>query len=199
LVDGRRCVAATTDEVRYRSRKNGYHGGATPAEIVVPVAVFASADFDQAGWVSVGLARPAWWDASPVAEIVRPEPRPLPERRPAAPLLTIAEAAAVTSEPTLVERLLASAVLKAQREQHARVALDDARLKAIVEFLLARGGRATRPAVAAQLGVATLRLSGQLVALRTLLNVDAYPVLTIDEVSQTVVLNLELLKAQFEL
>jgi hypothetical protein len=92
-----------------------------------------------------------------------------------------------------------SSVFQAQRAQHARLPLDDARVRAYLEYLLARGGRSTRAALAAQLGLPAFRVSGQLTALRTLLNVDAYAVLSVDEASDTVEVNLDLLRTQFDL
>jgi hypothetical protein len=57
----------------------------------------------------------------------------------------------------------------------------------------------TRLALAARVGVSPVRLSGQLAALRQLLNVDGYAVLTIDDGSDTVDVNIALLQTQFEL
>ena len=35
-------VMPWSEKVRYASRKNGYHGGATPQEVVVPLCVFST-------------------------------------------------------------------------------------------------------------------------------------------------------------
>jgi hypothetical protein len=44
-----------------------------------------------------------------------------------------------------------------------------------------------------------VRMSGFIAALRRLLNVDGYDVLHVDEASETLVLNRDLLRKQFEL
>ena len=62
-----------------------------------------------------------------------------------------------------------------------------------------RGGKMTRTAFARAVGIPPLRLAGLLAALRRLLNVDGYPVLSVDEASDTVELNRPLLEKQFEL
>ncbi len=62
-------VAPWSERVRYGIRRCGYHGGATPQEVVVPVTVFAPeaklaglADF-----VEVPPREPAWWERFEVA------------------------------------------------------------------------------------------------------------------------------------
>jgi hypothetical protein len=137
-----------------------------------------------------------------------PATTPAPPRGRVTPLPPLLEIAEPTPPPSpssassglpVIDALLSSAVFVAQREQHARLTLDEARVKAVLSYLLSRGGRATRPTIAAHLGLPPFRVAGQLTVLRTLLNVDAYPVLSIDEASDTVELNVELLRAQFEL
>lgn len=210
LTDTHECIAAVSESVRYKSKKNGYHGGASAQEVVVPVAVFAPAEPVPEGWRETGLQRPAWWEPATievfsVTPTMATHPKPLPAdsktSRMPPPLLRIAEQVEPGSAamPSVVDQLLASPVFHAQRQQHARLQLDDARVRALLEYLLRRGGRSTRAALAAQLGLPLLRVRGQLTALRTLLNVDAYAVLSIDDASDTVDLNLDLLQRQFEL
>lgn len=62
-----------------------------------------------------------------------------------------------------------------------------------------RGGRVTRAALCQALALPLVRLNGLLVALARLLNVDGQPVIEVDDGSDTVVLNVELLKLQFGL
>lgn len=55
-----------------------------------------------------------------------------------------------------------------------------------------------KPAFAQRLAVPPIRIDGFLASLQRILNVDGYPVLTSDA-SQTIRLNLMLLREQFEL
>jgi hypothetical protein len=55
-----------------------------------------------------------------------------------------------------------------------------------------------KPTLAQRLAVPPIRVDGLLASLQRILNIDGYPVLTIDS-SQTVRLNLMLLKEQFAL
>ncbi|MCK9900622.1 BREX-2 system phosphatase PglZ [Frankia sp. Cpl3] len=69
LAPGGRIVALWDQGLRYRSRKGGYHGGASPAETTVPVLAFlpfplsaTSADQDlPPGWRPLPDQRPHWW------------------------------------------------------------------------------------------------------------------------------------------
>jgi len=59
-------VAAVDESIRYTAKKGGYHGGASPAEIVVPViTLLPSASLLPPGWSSydAGGHAPAWWAA----------------------------------------------------------------------------------------------------------------------------------------
>ena len=72
----------------------------------------------------------------------------------------------------------------------------------IRRFLLAldeRGGTILRQALAQKLGEPELRIPGLIAALRRILNVDGYPVLSVDDSSGSVVLNRQLLEVQFEM
>ena len=63
----------------------------------------------------------------------------------------------------------------------------------------ARGGKLTGPALAERLGVPLFRLGGIVSALRRILNVEGYDVLSVDDASETIQLNRDLLDTQFGL
>ncbi len=69
LAGGGEIVAAWDERIHYTPRKAGYHGGAAPAEMVVPVLVFVpSPSLRPKGWVVLDTPghAPPWWD-SPLA------------------------------------------------------------------------------------------------------------------------------------
>jgi len=70
---------------------------------------------------------------------------------------------------------------------------------AIIASLVAGGGRAHHDTLASAAGVAAHTFSGLLAALRRVLNVDGYPVIDLDPDRVTVILDLQLLRDQFEL
>ena len=42
LAEGHRLIAPWSERVRYGAKKNGYHGGLTPQEMVIPITVVTS-------------------------------------------------------------------------------------------------------------------------------------------------------------
>jgi hypothetical protein len=86
-----------------------------------------------------------------------------------------------------------------QRQLASRVALPEERIRGILAAFDDRGGKLTRPALAKRIGVPPVRLGGMISALRRLLNVEGYPVLSVDEQSDTVELNRKQLFTQFGL
>ncbi|WP_462329968.1 BREX-2 system phosphatase PglZ [Thiohalocapsa halophila] len=215
---GKAVIAPWSERSRYSAKKNGYHGGASPQEVVIPLGVFAAADVSVAGWREVATELPGWWTAdeapkavSPktpgTAPVATPTPKPRPPLKPGEqgqlfPLDGEAESGPVTGSappPTWIDRLLASDLLAEQRRSASRVALTDERLRAMLEALDERGGKITRAALATRIGIPSLRIGGAISALRRMLNVDGYAVLSVDEASDTVELNRAQLMKQFGL
>ncbi len=74
LVPGSAVVAAVDEAIHYTAKRAGYHGGASPAEVVVPVITLLPSDvLLPAGWYVYDAAghTPAWWDA-PALRAVQP-------------------------------------------------------------------------------------------------------------------------------
>ena len=62
LLGGGSVVLPWREELRYGTRKAGYHGGASPAEVVIPLAVLTRGDeLSVPGWSAGPVAAPAWW------------------------------------------------------------------------------------------------------------------------------------------
>ena len=65
--------------------------------------------------------------------------------------------------------------------------------------LAGRGGKLLTTALARNLDVPTFRLSGLLASLQRLFNIEGYAIVALDSDSETVELNVDLLKKQFDL
>ena len=76
-VEGHRLIAPWSERVRYGMMKNGYHGGLTPQEMVVPIVVLSSSDKFPAGWREQPVDTPAWWDEPSRIEPVVEQPAPV--------------------------------------------------------------------------------------------------------------------------
>jgi len=208
LGNGQRIIAPWSERIRYSAKKNGYHGGAAPQEVVIPLGIFAPSGVAIEGWVEVASETPEWWEPEIEETVGTAKPakaaKPKPPSRPGEQgrlFPTDEEIAAEeeTGEPEWVDRLMTSELMGVQRQLASRVALPEERIRVILAALDERGGKLTRPALAKRIGVPPMRLGGMISALRRLLNVEGYPVLSVDEQSDTVELNRKQLFTQFGL
>jgi hypothetical protein len=55
-------IAPWSEQIRYKPKKNGYHGGANPQEIVTPIAVLSSSKIIPSGWIESSNQFPTWWN-----------------------------------------------------------------------------------------------------------------------------------------
>ncbi|WP_434581797.1 BREX-2 system phosphatase PglZ [Carbonactinospora thermoautotrophica] len=204
LVPGNEVVVPWEERIRYTSRRAGYHGGVSPAEMVIPVLVFVpSVSLCPSGWHEYDRKRhePEWWRELATTSAQAPVP-PAASRRKAqaaAPaqdegLFDVAEVA--HSGPSLGRRVASSELLAAQRA-YARKAPPDDEIATLIDGLVEAGGKLPVPAVARLVGQPQMRMKGYLALATRLLNVDGYPVLTLVDGEQTVALSVELLKEQF--
>jgi PglZ domain len=221
---GGEVVAAVDEKIHYTPRRAGYHGGASLAEVVIPVlALLPSDTLLPSGWYTYDAVGhvPSWWDAPATREapVAAPKPPATRRKRPAtaardeAALFDVTEVAigssagssSMTSGPpgagqaapaTLGARVIASPRLAAQREI-VRRAPADASVAVLLDALSQAGGRLTLTEAAAVTGEAPVRMSGYLAQVARLLNVDGYAVLRTKDEDRTVQLNVPLLRQQF--
>jgi hypothetical protein len=202
------------ESTRYAGRKNGYHGGASPQEVAVPLSVIVPLGMNLAGWQLAPPAQPEWWELPHLAPVPAPAAAPAPSARPTgrktptppvaqpslfepqeAPALPPIAAAAAADD--WIGALLSSSIYASQRQLAARVALPDDKMRLLLVSLSERGGKLSRAALAQRLALPEVRLGGLLSAVRRMLNVDQAPVLTVDESAGTIELNRALLMQQF--
>lgn len=200
LAYGGRCVLAVDEAVRYSPRKHGYHGGGSPQEVLAPLLVLAPGLAEGLdGWTETAYDPPSWWTSQP-APVPKAAPAPLPPiEAPGGQLTFDTPAAAAPETPSWIAELLAAETFAAQRAAAKRSQVSDERIVAILSALDGAGGLLLQDALAQRVGIAPLRLRGTLAVMRQLLNVDGYPVLSIDEVAGDVTLSIALLREQFGL
>jgi hypothetical protein len=205
-------VVAWSERVRYASRRVGYHGGASPQEVLVPIGVFAAAG-PPASWDAAPPAEPAWWygaEREPPLRLAEMPPVFLPHPKPrrgadlrqldmltALPQPIGAATVQGYAGPAWIEALLASPIYDAQHRLAGRSAPPADQLRALLSALMARSGRLSRTALAQALSTPLFRIGGLVNAARRVLNVDQAQILVID--GDDVVLSETLLRAQFAL
>ncbi len=197
-IEGGRAVGITgfsalgVEGVRYGAKpRNGYHGGLTPQECLVPVIVMQYGDDQLAGWQPVAESSPGWWN--PVEE----PGQPVSLATPKAPKRKSKQPSLFMEESDWVATLVASELFRQQMALGARIKTEQ--LTAALRALDSSGGRLLRPVFASRLGLALVRVGPVVAAMQRVLNYDGYGVLTIDEAADLIVLNRELLERQFGL
>jgi len=215
-------IAPWTEKIRYGIKKNGYHGGVSPQEMVIPIAVLNSSNAFPAGWNEAPVDTPLWWDiaTSPAASepetvlnLKPAEPKPVhsgmlfnvdelvQQAENAAPAVAIPESTATPpkAQAEWIRRLLLSHVYEEQKRLGGRSVPADAVITRLLQAIDERGGKITSAALARAIQMPPLRLRGLLAIAQRVFNVDGYEVLSRDDVSDTIQLDRALLLKQFDL
>ncbi|CAM5543784.1 hypothetical protein GCM10010329_27520 [Streptomyces spiroverticillatus] len=204
-------VAPWHEDIRYTPRKAGYHGGASLAEVTVPLLVLLPApDMLPKGWEVLPRERvtPQWWNRGAVPEETPAEetlPTPKPSRKRAGQagegLFTQAEVQHIPAPETLGARVVGSDVYVAQAA-YVRRQPDRSVVIAVIDALADAGGTMSPAALAAAIsatGRVKRNIDGFIATLQRLLNVEGYPVLGFIDSGHTVRLDAQLLRTQFQL
>lgn len=198
LTDDHRAVLAVDESLRYAPLKAGYHGGASPAEAVVPLIVLVPGEAPaESGLLYAPPQEPSWW-AEPAVAVAPSVPVGSAATAPA--LFEIEPAPAPVAVPfhALAGTVLKSKPYTAQKKLAGRAAPSDDAMSALLSGLLAHPGHRLSPALAASaLAVPVSRLRGAIPQAQRLLNVEGYAVLRLDADGQTLVLDEALLREQF--
>ncbi len=222
IPETRKLIAPWTEKIRYGIKKNGYHGGVSPQEMVIPIAVLNSSNAFPAGWSEAPVDTPLWWDIASSPTNAEPEtalnlkpaePKPVPsgmlfnvdelvqQAENAAPVVSIPDIASTPPKAQVewISRLLLSHVYEEQKRLGGRSVPADAVVTRLLQAIDERGGKITSAALARAIQMPPLRLRGLLAIAQRVFNVDGYEVLSRDDVSDTIQLDRALLLKQFDL
>lgn len=195
-----------TEKVRYGGKKNGYHGGVSPQELIAPCLVLAEQNDVIEGWSEVHLSQPAWWrleaEITPVVSV--DTVKPVKARRGDTPgqqsLFGDPVPAPATATASWHMRLLASPVWQLSSTQAGRRRPEDAVvLKILAALDAAPGGQLSERALAEVLNVPVLRMSGIIAQVARMLNVESYRILSYTDDRGHIRLDRALAMTQFEL
>ena len=201
LAGGGRVYMPWVDQLRYSSgRRNGYHGGATPQEVLVPLDVLTVADPPN-GWRAQSHAVPDWWTigidrvdhvASEPSTAVAADVAPAEDKNGQASLFG---AAPTKTAPGWPSDLFGSDVFKIQYEHQTGRKIELERLEIILRALDANGNRLSHRELAIATGIPEARIKGALAAASRVLNIDGYAVLSDD--GDVVVVDTSTARTQF--
>jgi hypothetical protein len=207
MPDGGCVVLPWSERIRYGLKKNGYHGGICPQEMLIPIGILWPQLEAPEGFQELPSELPFWW-TEPTASGPMPV-LPTTTRRAKRPAdskqLTFSDALAVSrprpvADETWIKALLQSDVFAEQKQRlTGRTPVADDTVEKFLAALVSRGGSMMTSALAGAVGVPEHRLPGLLAVMQRLLNVEGFAVLDRQDAANTVVLNVQLLKKQFEL
>lgn len=208
VAPGGEAVLLWRDDAHYGPRHAGYHGGASLAELTIPVLVFQTATVatGAAGWEQAAPQAPLWWNdpvgRAPWTEVF-PPPTVQPKKAKAPSqgdgLFDLDELPKPpVAPPGLIEAVVASTTYAEQKRMAGRSALDDKTAEAVLRVLVDRGGRAHQDTVAAAVGIPIANVGQVFAAVRRLFNVDGYGVIELDTDGVTLRLDEQLLREQFD-
>ncbi|MDH6114353.1 hypothetical protein P3T36_000754 [Kitasatospora sp. MAP12-15] len=220
---GGEIVALWDADSRYTALKAGYHGGASLAEVAIPLlALLPFGATPPKGWRELGNPEPSWWALTPGTSQPRPVPAAPPKKpakttRPAKPAApghdvlfevalepsaggedTLLTPALISPQDAMVENLLGSQIFKDQVELLARKP-DLVKVEKALRALLDAGGTLPVTALAQRIGLLAVRADGFAAVLRQLLNYDSVQVLETLPDGRTLRLDTGLLRTQFDL
>ncbi len=219
-------VLPWSERCRYGRKAAGYHGGANPQEVCVPLAVFVPTAAVEAmgdGWQAEAAEPPGWWsdargatgavpDVSGAARAAerqeRERPRPAPESEPAATLFEPSPppppperestaAASTSTDRDWIDAVLASETYEQQQQFAGRHPPSREAVAKVLVALDQAGGALTESALASRIGTSPMRLRGVLQGVAAILNVDGYAAIEQDRASSTVRLDRDRLRRQF--
>ncbi|WP_346776459.1 BREX-2 system phosphatase PglZ [Streptomyces sp. HNM0574] len=221
LENGGRVTVPWDERIRYTPRKAGYHGGATLAEMTVPVLVLApSAAFAPAGWseVSAESVQPQWWkprEGTPGAPApVEPARNPVPPKQKPRPQEGVpftddavktpaGKSTPPSPEPVGLGPQVVATKIYEDQGKYVRKAPDRKVVAAVIDALDAAGGTlslaAVTAAVTASGGRTHTRPEGLVTMLTRLLNIEGYEVIGLVDSRTRVRLDRDMLREQFEL
>ena len=187
------------DDVRYAPKKGGYHGGASPAEVLVPLVVLTR-DVLPVGFGVASTEPPPWWNgASPAAPSIAPAVTTSSRRRPSQEQLFEVESRGSVADdavPAWVSALLDSSLWKT-RSAGRRQILDRPKLELLFAEFARRGGVLSFAAISELTEVLAGRVQGLVATLAPQCNIDGFAILTSDPVAAEARLDVAQLQAQF--
>lgn len=201
LCDGHRhrAVLAVDEQLRYTALKAGYHGGASPAEVVIPISILVNGAIpEHLALEPAPMTAPAWWSAPPpsvpqttTASTLAPKARPKKPARQAPQEGTLFDtetlrpptdadpASADAGTRDMVDELLRSVLFNQQFQTFGRY-LKRPQVGALIRDAINAGGVLPLTRAAQLLGVKTTRVGGAVSLVAQLLNTDGVEVLTIN-------------------
>lgn len=215
-----------SERLRYtKSKSHGYHGGGSLQEVVIPLGIYINAATRQRveGWREVPRRLPAWWYSinaiqsetasafdEPIVSTKSPTKKAAGRKQAVAEVVEDmfgfassakdgGKSVPLVASNDWVGDLLNSPVYGQVRDRAGRTAISDEQMRGLLTLMEKHRWQVMEAVLCSELLIPKLRIRGFLAGAQKLLNVDGYPILSVERESQTVRLNVADMKKQFEI
>jgi len=180
-----------TEKLRYTKKKNGYHGGCHPAELLAPLMVLAPVSSTPEGWHEIPYSKPVWWldravTIGPSVQAKKTE-RPAKKKAPESGQMLLIEEPP-TLLPEFAERALQHPVIASQWKNH-KDEPDTEWASKLLRALDENAGAAGVSQLASALGLPEDRFRYLLGVAANLLSLDGQYLVSLSPDMQKVLLN----------
>lgn len=192
-------VVPWSEKLRYGTKKTGYHGGITPQEMIIPIAVLTTSDQVPKGWTEAPIDTPVWWEELVITPdaIAEPIVRPEDVYADLGPLFQ--QAQSISSSPDWIASLLTVSLYQAQYKKAGRLAPNPDAMRVLLTLLERNHFQLKLSSIIRALNFAPSQGRSFIGSAQRVLNIDGHAILTINRTENTVVLNQRLLIQQFGL
>ncbi len=206
--DGNGIIVPWTETLHYRRKRHGYHGGATPQEMLCPFTLLVHRSSTVSGVSECSYAKPEWWSPSPdeivdgeiVVKVKRTPKTIVDESGQQRLFVEVVESAeSELAEVVWITQLLGSDAYQTKKKLVRRHVPDDSLVRKCLTVLDENGGLMTPAAFSKAASLPAARLDGLVSKLKRMLNVDGYELIDLDRNENKVELHIEKLKRQFDL
>lgn len=177
-------IAPWSEKLRYTAKKTGYHGGLTPQEMLIPIAVLtAPASKPPNGWTEAPLDTPSWWEEAAIAADFSLDLLGEPPSDPIdfGPLFSQSSAPTPPSDLDWVGQLLRSPLYQAQTQKLGRSTPNPDQTRVLLALFAQNQFQLKFTAIVRHFGVSPSQGWSLLTAVQRLLNIDGYSILTLKQ------------------
>lgn len=203
--DAGKMVAPFSEHIRYGKKNNGYHGGVTPQEVVIPWAVMKCRGIEK-GWQALPFYQPKWWHFAAGDDEIPDQTdkaagrkKPETQQKGQLSLFSSDDRQEPDEKTDWIDALLQSPIMISQKKLCGRAVLSDETIERLLKSLTEHGGTAMLSTLSQSMKQPPIRMPGIISKMQRILNIDGYQVLRFDTTSDTVTMNINLLKTQFKL
>ncbi len=196
--------------MRYCYRKNGYHGGLNPQEMIIPIAILSAKNSYPKGWEEAVIDTPSWWD-KPLKQNVAKQPiatsnltfTQSTEYSEFSPLFQLLkEQPNVMDEGEVsqwIQELLDSRIYKSQKQRMGRLAPQNDLVKELLFVLEQNDCKLSLSQLAKSVSYSVTQTTTLLDKIQRILNIDGYAIINCNTFSDIVWLDQKLLCKQFNI